>query len=307
MKISTIALLSLASLVFNASTLASDEHGHDDHGHSDDHHTEENHSRIQPEMAHQLGIETTTAGPQELRQTITTYGAVATDPAQLSHVRARFTGTLKAVRATTGDRVKAGDTLAVVESDESFKAYTLHAPIAGQIIQRHANIGESTRDQVLFTIVNTDKLWAELRVYPQQQNIVAEGQTVFIDTVHTQLRGLIQHMIPAIDGPYQLARVELDNTDGHLTPGLMLQAHIQVGHFTAPVAVAKQAVQKLGDRRGVFIQHEHTYTFTPLKLGASDNNFYQVLAGLAPGAEYVSENSYLIKADIEKSAAEHKH
>jgi cobalt-zinc-cadmium efflux system membrane fusion protein len=32
-----------------------------------------------------------------------------------------------------------------------------------------------------------------------------------------------------------------------------------------------------------------------------------VLAGLKPGTPYVSENSYLIKADIEKSGASHDH
>jgi cobalt-zinc-cadmium efflux system membrane fusion protein len=32
-----------------------------------------------------------------------------------------------------------------------------------------------------------------------------------------------------------------------------------------------------------------------------------VLGGLEPGTEYVTENSYIIKADIEKSGASHDH
>jgi membrane fusion protein, heavy metal efflux system len=32
-----------------------------------------------------------------------------------------------------------------------------------------------------------------------------------------------------------------------------------------------------------------------------------VLGGLDPGARYVTENSYVIKADVEKSGASHDH
>ena len=37
------------------------------------------------------------------------------------------------------------------------------------------------------------------------------------------------------------------------------------------------------------------------------DSFVEVLSGLDPGQEYVYKNSYLIKADIEKSEAEHVH
>ena len=33
----------------------------------------------------------------------------------------------------------------------------------------------------------------------------------------------------------------------------------------------------------------------------------EILGGLDPGARYVTENSYVIKADIEKSGASHDH
>lgn len=61
------------------------------------------------------------------------------------------------------------------------------------------------------------------------------------------------------------------------------------------------------DSRGVFVKHDDEYTFTPLVLGRGDDHFYEVIDGLESSAEYVSQNSYLIKADIEKSEAEHDH
>ena len=44
-----------------------------------------------------------------------------------------------------------------------------------------------------------------------------------------------------------------------------------------------------------------------LELGRRDSSFVEVRSGLTPGTVYVTENSYLIKADIEKSGASHDH
>ena len=54
-------------------------------------------------------------------------------------------------------------------------------------------------------------------------------------------------------------------------------------------------------------QVDDTYEIRPLELGRSDGNLTEVLGGLQAGDRYVVENSYLIKADIEKSGASHDH
>ena len=180
------------------------EHGHadeDDHPHDD----EENTSRIGSDMAVQVGIETTVATGQTLHQTITSYGVLSTGPEQLSHMRARFSGLITSVQASIGDTVKAGDLLAEVESDESLKKYSVRAPISGMVVQRHANTGEVTKDQVLFSIANFDTLWAEFRIYPAQRNNVFAQQAVEIISDQQTIAGKISHIIPTLDKPYQLS------------------------------------------------------------------------------------------------------
>ena len=80
-----------------------------------------------------------------------------------------------------------------------------------------------------------------------------------------------------------------------------------MNEVSADLAVEKNGVQQLGGRSGVFVKTEDTYRFTQLRLGRSDDNFVEVLDGLESGQRYVNKNSYLIKADIEKSEAEHDH
>ena len=281
------------------------KHDHDEHGREND--GEENSSRINSDMAQQVGIVTANAGSQELHQTITVYGNVVSGPEQLSHVRARFEGLVKSVQVTIGDTVKTDDVLAEIESNESLKIYKIRSPISGRVVQRHANSGEVTQDQILFSIANFDTVWAELRVYPTQQSSVAEDQSVHVLTTNGRVESRVKHVVPSMDAPYQLARVKLDNSKQTLSPGLMVEAQLEIGRFPVSLAVAKDAVQNLGGRLGVFVKHGDEYTFTPLVLGRADDHFYEVIDGLESSAEYVSQNSYLIKADIEKSEAEHEH
>lgn len=296
---------SLILLTFGISLQANeDNHSHNTHEHK---HGEEDSSHIDKEMARQVGIVTAFAEPQTLHQTVTVYGSLTTGPEQLSHVRARFEGLVKSVNVTIGDKVNAGDLLAEVESNESLKIYTMRAPISGLVVQRHANTGEVTQDQILFSIANFETLWAELRVYPAQQAAVKKEQIVHLLVNNQNTEAKVNHVIPALEKPYLLARVKLNNEELAFSPGLLVEAKVETGSFPVTVAVNKNAIQTLGGRQGVFIKHNDEYKFATLILGRRDDHSVEVLNGLDLGAEYVSENSYLLKADIEKSEAEHEH
>jgi len=285
-----------------------DGHDHNRYGNEDSHgHSEEKSSRIEDNMASQVGIVTSIADAQELHQTITVFGSIVSAPEQLSHVRARFEGMIKSVKASIGDYVKTGDVLAKIESNESLQNYSLRSPISGRIVQRHANTGEMTNDQILFSVANFDTVWAELRIYPRQLSSVREGQSVVISTDAGSLSSTIDHVLPSLESPYQIARVKLANDNKSLSPGLMTEGRVEIGRFPVSLAIAKDAVQMLEGRQGVFVKQGEEYHFTPLVLGRSDDHFYEVIEGLDVGSVYVSQNSYLIKADIEKSEAEHEH
>ena len=73
------------------------------------------------------------------------------------------------------------------------------------------------------------------------------------------------------------------------------------------LAVEKAGLQRFRDFDVVFEQVGDTYEVRMLELGRADATRVEVLGGLEPGARYVVRNSYLIKADIEKSGASHDH
>ena len=57
----------------------------------------------------------------------------------------------------------------------------------------------------------------------------------------------------------------------------------------------------------VFAKVGETYEVRMLNLGRQTPEWTEVLGGIRPGQDYVTENSFLIKADIEKSGASHDH
>ncbi|PWW15145.1 MULTISPECIES: efflux RND transporter periplasmic adaptor subunit [Pseudidiomarina] len=290
---------------------------HEKHGENEEHEEHEEHnehehnetlsSRISDDMATAVNIVTDRADSQLLRQHQVVYGKLSADPNRISHVNARFPGLLTSVKFSLGDSVKAGDVLAVVESNESLNTYAIKAPIDGVIIQRSANVGEVAQQQTLFSIADFGSLWADFRVYPSQQVAVATGQNVVILAADTEINGVIAHIIPSLTQPYQLARVKLDNRDGKLSSGQLIEGAVISGEFNVELAVKKSAIQILDNQSGVFVKNNTEYVFTPLQLGRSDMDYVEVIAGLKPGQWYVTTNSYLLKADIEKSEAEHDH
>ena len=60
-------------------------------------------------------------------------------------------------------------------------------------------------------------------------------------------------------------------------------------------------------RAVVFEKKGMRYEARPVDIGRRDRQFAEVTAGIEAGAHYVTANSYLVKADIEKSGAEHEH
>ncbi len=87
----------------------------------------------------------------------------------------------------------------------------------------------------------------------------------------------------------------------YVTIELELESH------KVPLAVPKDAIQTIRDWSVVFIKVNDTYEARPLKLGKSDGKWVEVLSGLKPDAEYVTGNSFAVKAEIGKSGATHSH
>ena len=267
-------------------------------------------TRISAEMAEAFGLRTEAAGPAVIEETATLYGRIVPDPDGVREVRARFDGAIREVHATPGETVAEGRLLATVESNESLQAYAIHAPIAGVITERDANAGEQTAGRRLFAIVDTAKVWAELSVFPGDRDRIAVGTGVTVTPAAGggSMEGAVSH-IGLFSAPDQsvAARVVLDNGAGALAPGMYVTAEAIVASHEVPLAVRREALQAFRDFTVVFARFGDEYEVRMLEPGRAAGGWVEVLGGLEPGTVYVTGNSYLVKADIEKHGATHDH
>lgn len=270
----------------------------------------EGRTTISPEFAKNAGIATEVAGPATLVETVSVYGRIAADPSRQRQVTARFPGVIQSVRKNLGDSVRAGEMLATIESNESLQTYVVEAPLAGVITTHSANAGEQSADRALFTITDPTSVWAELSIFPKDRQRIKPGAEVHIkaaDSAASAMGRIARVDVQAATNQSVIARATIDNSKGEFPAGSFVTAEVDVGERKVPLAVRANALQPFRDFTVVFEQVGDTYEVRMLELGARHGEWIEVLGGIEPGVRYVTENSYLIKADIEKSGASHDH
>jgi cobalt-zinc-cadmium efflux system membrane fusion protein len=270
----------------------------------------EGRTRIAPEMGASLGIETAVAGPAVLKLTRTLHGRVRPNPERVREIRARFDGAVRAVRAEVGSRVAKGDPLLTIESDESLNAYVVRAPISGIVTQRDANPGEQTHGRLLLTVTDPSSVWVDLAVFPADRTEIRVGSPVEIApaTGGAAVAGVISVVeLHAREDQSVVARAVLEESPAHLLPGTFVTAAVTVGEQAVPLAVERRALQTFRGLPAVFARFGETYEVRVLELGLEAVELVEVRSGLDPGTPYVTANSYVIKAEIEKSGAAHGH
>lgn len=277
----------------------------DDDNHDGEHRT---FVRMSPELAEKSGITTAAAAGGDLAETRLLYGRIVADVRLVSRVQARFPGLIVRFYRTLGDTVKAGDVVAEVEANESLRRYDITAPISGVVLAVHGNVGELAGEQPLLTIANHDHLFAEFRLYGDDQIGVAVGQSLRIQHGSRVLDSRVQHLLPATDNePYMRVMASVDNVRGQWTPGQSVEADLVLRTDKVSLRVDNRALQQIESDTVVFVQQGDRYVIRSLQLGRSDGRFSEVLGGLSAGDIYVVNNSYLLKADLEKSGAAHDH
>lgn len=270
----------------------------------------EGRTTIASAIAQDAGIGTELTGPAVIAESLALTGHLMASPRGLAALSARYPGDITAVHVQLGNSVAKGDKLLTIRSTDSLRSYDLTAPMDGQVTTLAARVGELAGSEPLVTVADYRELWAELPVFSRDLARLKIGQPVTITAVdgEQQATGTLERMIPS-DGPGGMhhAHVVLDNSGGDWHPGQFVNATVRVAETEVPLAVKRSALQGFRDFTVVFAQVDETYEVRMLDLGRQDDTWVEVMGGIEPGVRYVTENSYLLKADVEKSGASHDH
>ena len=256
------------------------------------------------------GVKTSTAGPATIRDVLPLMGRVAIDRSRQAQVRARFPGIVRAVPVNLGDHVRRGQTLATVEGNDSMRRYAVTAPLDGVVLARNTNVGDVAGEAPLFEIADLSSVWIELNAVGRDADRLRPGQTVSVRPASggEALATRIDALVPVTHaGMSVVARAQIPNRNSAWRPGMAVVGEVTVAQRDVPLAVKISGLQRFRDFTVVFAKVGDTYEVRMLELGDRDDTSVEVLGGLKPGTAYVSEQSFLIRADIEKSGASHDH
>jgi cobalt-zinc-cadmium efflux system membrane fusion protein len=272
----------------------------------------EGRTTIARDQADAAGVQVEPTGPASIDEIVALTGRVELQPEGRAEVRAWYPGRIVTMTRSIGDRVEKGQTLATVMSSESLQTYAIPAPISGVVMERNATPGDVAGAEPLYVVVDTRRLHAEFFIYPRDAERLRAGQPVTVSSLDgaTTLGSRIEVILPTSDLLTQtvVAHVVLPNPDG-LTwrPGQAVEGSVVVASDDAPLAVRTRALQRFRDFTVVYARVGDTYEVRMLELGRQSPEWTEVLGGIDAGEIYVSDNAFLIRADVEKTGASHDH
>ncbi len=264
---------------------------------------------IDSEKMDSAGIVTSKAGGATLNLSRSLFGQFRANEENIAHITPRFPGIIQKIQKRLGDHVEQGETLIIIESNESLENYEVKSLISGTVIFRDASRGEAvTEGQKLMTVADLTTLWVDLNAYPQDYQILKLGQPVSItaSVLEKPIAAKIDYISPfgAEGTQTMLARVTVPNPDSHLRPGLFAEGNVFIGKEEVTIAVQNNALQTWDGKDVVFTRDEHGFQATPVELGRTDGKTTEIVSGITAGAEYATTNSFLLKAELGKSMAE---
>jgi len=99
------------------------------------------------------------------------------------------------------------------------------------------------------------------------------------------------------------ARVEVDNQDGALRPGLFVRASvpIAVDSKANQLLVPKAAVQPIGGNDFAFVERERgKFEVRPVTVAHRTSQFAEISDGLAPGERIVIHGAFVLRGEVTK-------
>jgi len=220
--------------------------------------------------------------------------------------------------------MKQDEVEALAASGEVHPRFTIHAPIAGQVVEREVTLGElvSPERESLLIIADTRVLWVVADVPEARIHEVATGATAWVKVGSidaARYEGAIAFISPMVDAATRTAQVRIevvsDEQGSALKPGMFAQVEIVATDTLAAepspsIAVPEQAIQTVEGGPSVFVPvpgEENTFAKRSVTVGKPVGGLIPIYAGLVEGEQFVAAGSFILKAELGKAGAEHAH
>jgi cobalt-zinc-cadmium efflux system membrane fusion protein len=196
-------------------------------------------------------------------------------------------------------------------------AFVLRAPIAGVVLTRDAHRGEIVDPaHVLFRVADLAHLWLVVHAFERDALRAREGavaEVMFAALPNRTFTGAVTRVGREVDPTSRTVplRIELDNADGVLRPGMSATVRLPLGTGEGHVTVPAIAVQRCDAGWCVFVPKDPGhFEVRSVGRGRELGSDVEILSGLSAGEEVVVDGAFLLRAEAKKQAGggdEHHH
>jgi Cu(I)/Ag(I) efflux system membrane fusion protein len=195
-------------------------------------------------------------------------------------------------------------------ADQTSPRQTFHAPANGIVLEKPAIQGARfAAGEALFRIADLSRVWIIADVYERDLARVRVGQParVTLDAFPgRRFEAKVAYRYPTLNAATRSTpiRLELDNREGLLNPGMFAQVELHVGGSAPRTTVPASAIIDDGQRQVVLLAlAEGRFKPQAVRLGERGVDAVEVLEGVKPGDRVVVSANFLIDSESQLRAA----
>ena len=234
-------------------------------------------------------------------------------PAQEEYLALRRSGNLELAAAAV-QRMKAmsiPDALVAqaVRTGKAQDHLTLTSPVAGVVTELPLREGAMVSPgMTVAKIAGLDRVWLLAEIPEALTNAVQPGMAVeatFSGAPDRKYSGKVREILPGVSTATRTvqARLALDNRDGSLTPGMLMQVRLAAAAPVSRLLVPTEVVIVTGTRSVVLVAGKNN-SMQPVTVttGRDLGSDTEILSGLTEGQKVVASGQFLIDSEASLKA-----
>lgn len=189
------------------------------------------------------------------------------------------------------------------------------SPLSGIVTKKYVVEGQYVDEGTpLFDVANLTVVWMQAKAYEEDVRYLKVGQRVSITTAawpNENFSGTVAFIDYVVNRNTRTVnvRVDVENTDLKLKPGMFLTAAIKAPVSAAGevLVVPETAVIDTGTKKIVYVERE-TGIFDAVEIasGGRSGEYYPLISGLKKGDRVVSAGAFLIDAESRLNPAKRR-
>jgi Cu(I)/Ag(I) efflux system membrane fusion protein len=180
----------------------------------------------------------------------------------------------------------------------------LTSPVTGVVTELAARDGAMVSPgMTIAKVAGLDKLWLVAEVPEALSGSARPGmkfEAIAVADTSRRYSGRVREILPGVSTATRTvqARLELDNRDGSLIPGMLMRVRLGADKPASRLLVPSEAVIATGKRSVVLVAGEHN-SMQPVEVttGRDIGDHTEILAGLTEGQKVVASGQFLIDSE----------